>query len=289
MKTCNINPSPVLKSNCRSLAPTRKILLSKSNFTYKSPLESGDIDGDITALATIQDKLEAGTVQVLSAHVDSNNSADSTTVEVAGIEFTTEQGEVRMSMMVETSMAYLEAVKELKAYTDGYIAFVNADNVIRLKSSTTSGDLKFFKLRQVTPIRQVPANVSGELDKILVKITLEPSQMFEMVEEDLQYSYLLLEQLNIASDVTGEYDDTTGVTLTDASGDVLIDGSGTDESVGITFTVDDVVQTGVTFTVSSGVMTTTGMDGNLGADISVVIDNESDIWNDNYYGKSFLF
>lgn len=294
---CNVETKAINKSLCKSNGMTRQIYLSKVNQTLREPVVGSPVLNDISLRATWEDLMKDGTFQMIDVVPIANNSADIITTEVGGEIIKLGDGEKRYDFYAKVATCDLH---DLSAYENGYVGkymyLMNEDKYARGiaqfdEDGVKNGEVKPIKISRVFVKPLDPVNDGAEATTIMITITAEAAQMYDVCDYATKFRYGVLEQLQLPTDalIAGVYDDTTGVTITDESGLILINGSGTEATDGVSFFVDDVAQEGVTFTVTNGVMTTTGLDGNLGADIKVVIDKDAAIWNDDYFGKDFVF
>lgn len=288
--SCTTTPKAVLRRGCWSQSQTTKLLFSKEKIKLKEPLESGNVDNDITSYEVIQGLLESGRALLLDVVPTDNNSTGVKTAEIGNNQVVLGQGEGRQTFHVKTGTPYLNNFSTYTGFKYGYMYAIQEDNSIRaiqeLVSGVATGSVYPLELNEVTPHAPTYFNDGQNVNSILIDITFEAVQTFGTVDYGLQFKQSSLEQRFTldSGDVTMAAVAAANVILTDATANLIEeDYSGTTGDGYVTLKVDGLEVDDVDYTVSGSTITIDHTCASAEV-IDVTVDKDSVFWAAEFYG-----
>lgn len=301
MSYCNNENDPILKDDCRSLAKSYKLLLSKSNLTFKESIEGQTVVGDVSDIDTYTELLEAGTAQMLEIEPTDLTAPEFRTGTLGTKEVVVGVDDPVYIVHVKSNDEYLRAIEQLKYYSGKYIGFIQEDDTIQLyKPDADSSDIKMFRLDQVTPLGKSPMQNGTDVPTYLIRLDMRAKQTFGTVTRKLDFDADILEQKK-----TYTIGDSSGfdlvndaiqppngeVAIQDTTGDIFYPSTSVDlTGVAIEVNGSEVATIDDGTTVSeSNVLTIAFVGASIGDTVRVVIDNTSPWYNDDYFGIDYTF
>lgn len=192
----NTMPDVVLKSDCRPIAETIGLFLAMTNPTLAEPIDDVEVSGDVTAIDTYTDMLEAGTARYYNIIATDKTSPAKREGSIGYKSIPIGLDEGSYIFHIETSDEYLKAIKQMQRFTGKYAATVGQDNWIQVaKDDNDSSELRFLKVESVFGLGADPMNNGSDVPVYLVEIKFSGSETYNKISRELDFDVDVLEQL----------------------------------------------------------------------------------------------